>query len=355
MSSNQQKRMPKKFAGKIIIVVAVLIGTVLAGKRLVSEQPQFFPPEGALPIAVLGDSDSHSYGDQVNDLARGGAYQEWTFNWLEAWNRLRPHEIDLGAFQQAGSGRTLAKIQAYLGGNPRVPPKMDYAFNYALSGLTCASLQNEWPEQGRWLLARLRNAPRFWENGLIVIRLGVNDFGQQHHLQQWSDDPASGKVLVDRCLEDIADMVTALRDVSSAYIALVGISHDYDLPFTEDYSPEKLTNIIGVLDHFDRGLIKRADGDPRIAIVQDSDWYRSHFGSHREGIRPDAQIGGVQIVNAVGNNPDHLILEDHHAGTVAAGLFLQDAIRQLNQAFELDLTPVTDEELIALAGLSPSQ
>lgn len=340
--------------GKTIMIVAVLIGMVLAGTSLVPELSQSSPPEDGRPIAVLGDSDSHSYRDDVNGILRGGAYHERTFNWLEVWDRLHPDEIDLGTFEETGSGRTVAKVQAFLGGTPRVPPKRDYAFNYALSGMTCSSLQNDWPEQGRWLLARLHHEPEPWQHGLVVIRLGVNDFGQQSHLRQWADDPAAGNAIVDRCLDDIDGMVTALRTVSTAYIALVGISHDYDLTLAEDYSPAELDNIIAVLERFDHGLAARAAGDPRVAFVQDSSWYRPYFGSRREGIRPDARIGGVRIVNAVGDRPDHLILEDGHAGTIASGLFLQEAIRQLNQAFGLGLTPVSDEELIDLAGLSGS-
>ena len=351
------------FAGRKIIMAAVLVGAVLLGKLSLSETSQSVSPQGALPIAVLGDSDSHSYRDHLKGIERGGAYNDRTFSWLEGWHRLRPEEIEPGAFEESGSGRKLAMVQAFFGQSPRVPPKLDYAYNYALSGATCSTLQREWPEQGRWLQTRLQNEPERWNDGLIVIRIGVNDFGLPSHLAQWAEDPATGEAVVDGCLDDIAAMVTALRDASPAYIALVGVSHDYNLPLVDydyglkldkDFSQQELDNVIAVIDRFDQGLARQADGDPRITFIQGGQWYPPHFGSRRDGIRPDAAIGGVRIVNAIGDSPDHLVTEDCHFGTIASGLFLQGAIRQLNEAFALGLTPITDEELVTLAGLAGS-
>ena len=59
------------------------------------------PVSPKLRLAVLGDSDSHSFHDAVSlhygtPEARGGAQQASTWQWTEILGRLRPRDIDQG-------------------------------------------------------------------------------------------------------------------------------------------------------------------------------------------------------------------------------------------------------------------
>src|SRR5690349_12364250 len=68
------------------------------GMGLVPKQPQ--PPTSgrAIPIAVLGDSNSQSYHDDTwfPPHERGGPLRASTFQWTEVLARLRGSELDMG-------------------------------------------------------------------------------------------------------------------------------------------------------------------------------------------------------------------------------------------------------------------
>lgn len=306
----------------------------------------------ATPVAVLGDSDSHSYHDALNGVARGGTNNAATFNWLEVWTRLRPGDINPGPFVASGERRFAARAMSFLGAPTRAPRKRDYLYNYAWSGARCASLREEWPEQARWLLARLRSEPARWKDGLVVIRIGINDFGQAEHLKAWARDPAAAAPHVDACLASIAATVAAIRKASTVHIALIGVARDYDAPFA---GPEVLPDaavpaVETVLQRFDDGLAAIAVGDARIAFVGDVAWFEVRYGARRDGtLAPSARIAGVEVFNLAGNDASRLHTKDGHAGTVASGLFVQYLINDLNGEFGWTWTAPTDEEIIALA------
>lgn len=307
---------------------------------------------GAIPVAVLGDSDSHSYRDVLNGVRRGGANNARTFNWLEVWARLRPDQIDPGPFARAGDSRKAAVLKSFFGVPSRAPMKDDYLYDYAWSGARCASLNREWPEQTRWLAARLKSDPKRWAEGLVVIRIGVNDFGQSEHLTLMARDSDVMKGAIDACIEEIGTAVGEIRRVSTARIALVGISHDYDTPFAgPDVVPDAaVPGVAAALDRFDDGLKAIAEKDPRIAFVDDDTWLARRFGGRRaDDQKPRVEIAGFVVRNAVGDAPEFLHTTDGHAGTIAAGLFLQHFIETLNARFGLSLSPPSDEEIVALA------
>lgn len=305
-----------------------------------------------LAVAVLGDSDSHSYRDSVNRIHRGGANNAKTFNWIEVWRRLEPEEIDPGPFARAGDGRAMARLKETFGAPTRTPAKLDYLYDYAWSGARCASLMDDWPEQGRRFLARLKAEPRRWAEGLVVIRIGVNDFGQGEHLRQWAQAPESAEPLVDHCLADIGEAVGAIRKVSSVHIALVGIAHDYDSPFADAsvVADADVASVEVALARFDKGLEALANADPRTAFIDDRNWFQRRFGSRlNRTLAENAKVAGLSVANAVGDDAAHLHTMDEHAGTVASGLFLQALIARLNEKFGWRLSVPSDAEIVALA------
>ncbi len=305
---------------------------------------------GRIAVAVLGDSDSHSYHDRLADLGRGGSFAASTFNWIEIWARLRPHEIDPGPFAASGGGRMIAAAKALFSVPTRVPRKEDYLYNYSWSGTRCAGLMTEWPEEARNFIRRIKAEPERWRDGLVVIRIGVNDFGQADNLNRWASAPLDAAPIIDGCLAEIAHAAAAIRRVSDVHIALIGIAHDYETPMAAAGVPdETVQTVAAVLDRFDTGLVEIAAGDPRIAFVDDAAWLARRFGSRRSGgVAKTVEIAGMSLSNAVGDAPSNLHLADGHAGTIASGLFLQHLVRELNARFGWSLTPISDEDIVNL-------
>lgn len=109
-----------------------------------------------IPLAVLGDSDSHSYHDTIsfkNPLERGGKFRSITFQWTEVLARLRNNQIDQGYWGVWGSRRGLiAEFRSALGLEGRAPKKLDFRYNFAVSGAGCADLVEGYSRQTQRLL-----------------------------------------------------------------------------------------------------------------------------------------------------------------------------------------------------------
>lgn len=323
-------------------VVALLLAVTLAAFAGTASA-------NGVAVAVLGDSDSHSYRDSLNGLARGGENNAKTFNWLEIWERLRPDEVDPGPFARAGDSRWVAQLKAVVGVPTRTPAKLDYLYNYAWSGARCASLTEAWPDQARRFLDRLSAEPERWADGLVVIRIGINDFGQGEHLKVWAREPEKASPLVDACIEEIAESVAAIRKKSTVHIALVGIARDYNTPFAA-LSPAEIASAEAPLARFDDGLKALAARDLRIVFIDDNAWFEEKFGARVRGTLAESTlVDGLAVTNAAGDGTQFLHTADGHPGAVASGLFLQHFIGRLNEKFGWRLSIPSDEEIVTLA------
>ena len=315
-------------------------------------------PATGVAVAVLGDSDSHAYHDPLNDVERGGEFADVTHQWTAIWAALRPDEIDLGARGDFGTRNSIAHLRYLLSLPAKSPRKRDFRHNFAISSTRCESLSRRWPYQTKWLRSLLKADPQRWADGLVFIRIGVNDFGQARHLDVWARTglDASASRLVDGCLDDISNAVEEIREVSATVnIALVGIAHDYNAPpSTEQWQtvPE-LARIDAVLDHFDAGLQALAAGDPHIAYLDDKRWVSRYWGGRDADGRPAYHpvfLGGTTpVTNTAGDAPSHRVLADGHAGTVANGLWLASVLSTLNERFGYRFSPIADAEIASLA------
>jgi len=307
-----------------------------------------------MPVAILGDSDSHSYRDQVNGIERGGEFHLVTHNWPGIWVQLRGSEVFLGDCFRFGTRMQFARLLEWFGLSTRSPRKMDFEFNYSVSGLKCESLTSAWPFQGFWLLSEIDRDAEFWKRGLVIIRIGVNDLGQRDHLERWAqtglDQYATERVA--QCVNAISGITTRLLERTSVKVAIVGIAHDYNWPDSFElwqFDPHIL-NISEVLGEFDERLAQLADESARVAFIDDIMWFRRRFGDRRTGdLRFEFSLSDtIQIRNAQGDHPYNLILEDGHAGTVGNALWLASLVDGLNREFGLGLTSIRDEEIVGL-------
>ena len=334
------------------LVAAILIPVFLSMCSVKKEVSGSSGPEqsGAIPMAVLGDSDSHIYRDPINGVKRGGEYHLVTFQWTEILDALRPEAFDLGAKGVWGTRTRYATLKDWFGGEGRTPSKYDFRYNYAISGLGCDSLLENWPRQGYWLIRHITRNKNHWDNGIVVFRIGINDIGQIQHHNVYARTGLTPEISrrVRTCVRQIADAVSAIQQANaSTRIVLVGIADNSILPVTENESrsQEELNRIRSVLDLFDNGLSKLAEENSNVIFMDDRIWLESYWPAIK-GTQPSGKSMGVTMTR--GDFPRNLMLQDGHAGTVVNGFWARELIQALNNGFGLGIAPLQDTEIAAL-------
>lgn len=336
----------------ILFIITVSIGLYYSGSNSESSKVR---NSKLLSVAVLGDSDSHSYRDKYDNKARGGKYHAVTFNWPALWDRFRSNEINLGAYGVWGSHYRIAKVKHWLGLSGRTPKKLDFEYNYAFSGTRCQSLLEDWPFQARSFIERLKKQPKQWDNGLVIIRIGVNDLGQEEEMDRWAQTGLDkfAHDAVAQCISHIEQATDRILQAhASVRVALIGICRDYNITTTFENWPhqQQVINIEEVLNNFDESLSHYAKGSDRVAYLNDYQWLVDRFGSRLSNTLSfkTTLANKLTIINDKGDHPSHLVLEDNHASTVYNGLWLNNMINQLNQIYKLNLTPLTEEEIYSV-------
>lgn len=312
-----------------------------------------------VPLAVIGDSDSHSYQDRLSfpegTAKRGGRYRRTTLQWDEVLARLRGRRFDLGAWGEYGTAARVAGLGHRLGLHLRAPRKQDYRNNFAVSGQGCDGLMAGY-RQVPALIAQMDEDPAAWRDGVVVIRIGVNDFGMAGQLDALARDPAAPQAQepIAACVRAIGASVAAIHARHPATrIVLVGIFDNAHWPRYLDRwrSPRQLADIERGLDAFDHALLRMAQADPRVAFFDDRAWFAARWGGRGPDGRPayrPVTLGGLRIENREGDAPDNAVLADGHAGLVWNALWAQSLVVLLNARFGLGIVPIREEEIVAL-------
>ena len=137
-------------------------------------------PSDRIRLAVLGDSDSQSFHDSLtlaDPSLRGGPYRATTWQWTEVLARLRGDQIDPGEWGAWGTGNYRAYFDEAFGFLAQTPRKDDYRYNFAVSGASCSQLMGHPLRQAVRLVDLMNTEPQAWRNGIVLIRIGVNDIG----------------------------------------------------------------------------------------------------------------------------------------------------------------------------------
>jgi hypothetical protein len=316
-----------------------------------------------LTLAVVGDSDSHAYHDGTRftgkDGQRGGAFHDTTWQWTEWLHRLRPSEVDQGPWGRYGSPRLVALLEEGLGRPARAPEKEDFAYNFAVSGAVCNDLMNVQKQVPR-LVRLMDESPAAWRGGVVVLRIGVNSFGQRDSLERLAASSDAGVVgEIDRCIADVRDAVAYLhRHHPETRVVLVGIFDNAQVGENIHRWPSsrERANITRALDRYDNALKAMAAGDARIAFFDDRAWFAALWG-HRtaeggQAYRSVSLGGRFVVTNTQGDAPCHAILADGHAGTVWNALWAKALVHVLNQRFAAGIAPITPTEIASSAGAS---
>jgi len=93
----------------------------------------------------------------------------------------------------------------------RAPAKQDFLYNQAISGATCKDLMHGGFRQAPRLVALMNLAPRYWRQGVVVIRIGQNDWGPLIDLQARDTEAPKLNEAVAYCQQQIAAAMALIR------------------------------------------------------------------------------------------------------------------------------------------------
>lgn len=323
-----------------------------------SSTPKDEAPPGTVAMAVLGDSGSHSYQDTLSfppgSADRGGAFRGRTFQWTEVLGRLRGRELNLGPWVRWGQSTPLAWLRGLVGlPAGRSPRKEDYLYNFAASGATCRNLMagslRRSPQAPR-LVELMGRDPGRWRNGVVVIRIGNNDWAAV--LDDQARDPKGPivRAAAAQCVEQIGAAIRLIHDAHpDVRVLLVGTDNGANDPSApEKFSATALANIQTAFADFNAQLHALASSDKRIAFFDLGIWFRNLWGTPGSGGAPAFRavvIGEtLRVTNTIGDAPSNAELADHHSGLTWNVLLAQSLAVRLREAFGLPLTPISDEE-----------
>ena len=316
-------------------------------------------PANAVALAVLGDSNSHSYQDSLafppGSPLRGGAQRSRTFNWVEVLARLRGREVDPGPWLVWGSSGLLASGREALGlDGGRAPRKLDYLYNFANSGAGCDDLMVGRHRQAPRLVALMDKEPARWQRGVVVIRIGLNDWSPLLQAQARGEQAGVVDAAIARCRQRFSEAIGLIRARHAATrILVVGIGNEIDDPGQFEYfrSAAEIERIGRALERFNGALKEMAARTPNAAFFDDAAWFRARWGQRGPQGQPDYRSVRVGpdffVANTAGDAPQNALVADHHAGLVWNALWAQSLVARLREAFGVPVTPIGDEELWA--------
>jgi hypothetical protein len=311
----------------------------------------------AIPMGVLGDSGSQAYHDlawfPLDKGERGGAFRSRTFQWTEVLARLRGNELDQGPWTHGVRPDAMAQGREWLGlTRVRAAVKHDFLYNQAISGATCNDLMRGQYQQAPRLVALMNQSPERWKRGVVVIRIGQNDWGALIDLQSRHPEAPELNKAIAYCKGEI---VTAVALIHASHpltrILIVGVVNEADDPsYMDKYQTALATyNLRTALGRFNGMLRNLASGDPKLAYFDDDAWFESQWGSRTPEGKWDFQdvtIGStLRVTYTAGDDPRNALVNDHHGGLAWNALWAQSFVGRLNQAFGLTVKPISNGEV----------
>lgn len=314
-----------------------------------------------IKFGVLGDSDSHSFHDAIilsDPTLRGGQYRDVTFQWTEIIARLRPQQIDMGEWGKWGMPGRIAKALGMIGLEDRAPRKQDYRYNLAVSGAKCENLTTGLSRQTQRLVYLMDQDAPSWTNGIITIRIGINNLGMSGASSRFARDGFTPEAQreVEDCATHVRDSIKLIRaGHPTTRIVLIGIFNNANAvdSINQWQQPWQLRNIAAVLDAYDARLNQLATVDPNILFWDERAWFARQFGSRDETGKPNyrgtQRVGSMTLHYTQGNAPSNAVVADGHIGTLWNGLWARDLLDTLNRRFGYAFDTITEAEISALA------
>lgn len=342
----------------VVFVFVPVIATIFFFSVMLGDNET---PVGIIPLAVLGDSDSHAYQDTilipVSSGKRGGAFRATTLQWTEVLEKLRSKQINQGAWGAWGAPIKVAETLDWLGLAGRAPRKLDFRYNFAVSGAQCADLMTGYYRQAPRLLAEMNRAPAQWRQGVVVIQIGVNTIGQNESLDRYAKSSVTPQIRAEilACVEahrQAISLIATSHPHTRFMVAGIFDNANVASNFERWTAPAELANIAAVLDIFDAGLRSLCTANPNIAFIDTRGWFHDYWGSRDASGKPaykSVNLGGAaSVTNTRGDDPRNAVLGDNHGGVVYNALWARHGIDVMNRAFNLNITAITLAEIAGL-------
>lgn len=341
-----------------VIAVSCVIALGYNGATPLFKRRFDSPFEGRVPIGIIGDSDSCSYQGQIvfnhGDPPSGGDYHVSTLQWPEVLARIREEQVYLGDWRVWGISRWLSmtRLRDGLGLRWRGPRKKDYRFNFAWPSGCSNLLEGGWRQVPR-LVEVMNENTACWQRGVVIIRIGVNDFGKES-LDELAADPSAPAVrrTMQRCLTEIQKSVALIRSKHpETHIVLVGIFDNVNWPeyLGKFRSGLEVSNVARGLDYFDDGLRSLCASGSNMAFFDDRAWFRGHWGARDLNGEPAYNIvtagSDLKVTNTAGDAPRNAVLANGHAGLVWNVLWVQSLVNLIRVSFGLPIDAITDQEV----------
>ncbi|HLF25330.1 MAG TPA: GDSL-type esterase/lipase family protein [Anaerolineae bacterium] len=339
-----------KRAGFIALMALTLIAGIAIGFRLgrtslspvgttatSAPQPTSAPtlptgvPAEMVGVGVLSDSNSDEYRADDN---RGGEYAATTLNWLELLAQRRG--LNFGAWGDWDEWR-----------------RTGYEYNWSHSGALTHDLIRFNAHTG---LARQVAEGKVSH---VLVWVGVNDFAvwNGNYASIYNGDLSDDEIQagIESIVADVTTMVDTVRAAGPVKIALVTIGDLGIAPDTAAAYPdaEGRSRVSAIVDSINTQL--KAMAQERGVAMIDAQALLVALAA-RADANGALHMGAETISTfAKGNEPHSGRLDDApgHAGTIMSGVIANALfVEPFNQAFGLNIAPLTDEEILESAGLA---
>jgi hypothetical protein len=350
-----------KLAGALVLVGAIALALALHHDGRRRGQPRVSLP-GTVPIGMLGDSDTAAYQDTVSfppaGPQPGGVFHSITLQWPEVLARIRAQQVDLGTWAVWGVPRwlSMARVRDAIGARWRGPQKQTHQHNLAWPSGCEALTGGPW-RQAQRLIDVMDEQPARWEQGVVVIRIGVNSFGKDDDLVALAANPEAPEVVAKMatCVEQIGATIGLIHERHpKTRVVIVGIFNNSDWsPYLERWqSQQEQRNLNQGLDHFDDALRAMAAADGRLAFFDDRAWFAKHWGRRDPSTGAPAyravQIGNdLSVTNTSGDSPEHATLANEHAGLVWNVLWAADLVQLIRNRFGVPVEAISEADAAA--------
>ncbi len=283
-------------------------------------------------FGAMGDSNTDEFRADDN---RGGAYSAVTFNWLE--QLVKSRSMNFGPWGTWGGVR-----------------RSGYQYNFARSGATTSSLITD--GQHTQLAALVQNGSVQY----VYMAVGYNDFAQYNNTDGYApiyNGTLSGSVLDSKIQKMLSNIETAISTITASGKAKMMIA---TIPNPENNAavvqsfpdPIKRQKVTDAVKKVNDGIVSLAAGKQIAVFNLDIEFQQILNQYVPLGYVP---VGAEKILFTSGDEPHHAILGDTiHVGTVMSGVYANAVIKKMNSVWQINITPMTDEEILANGGIIAS-
>jgi hypothetical protein len=306
-----------------------------AGSQLLGPQSEHTPFSSATigGFGILGDSGSDEYRA---DDQRGGEYGAVTLNWME--QLVLKRGLNFGTRGQWDE-----------------PRRTGYKYNWARTGATVEKMIMSGQHTG--LAEQVANG----EVSHVFIWIGSNDFtfwnGTYQEIYQGQLSEAELQAKIDGLIANITLAVDTLLNAGDVQIIMMTIGDIGILPDRngEYLDPAKRQRVSRAIEQVNEGLERLAEARG-IGLVNTTEAVSALLTRIDKNGR--LTVGGIPIkYGEKSDDPHYMWLGDSvgHAGTVASGLLANLMfVEPFNKKYELNLAPLSDQEILEVAGLTPA-